>query len=73
MFLRKGVPKICDKCTVEHPCRSAISIKLESNFIEITFRHRCSPGNLPHIFRTSFYKNTYGGVLWISFEKAEGT
>ena len=30
----------------EHPCRSAISIKLLCNLIEITLRHRCSPVNL---------------------------
>ena len=28
MFLRKGVLKICSKFTGEHPCQSAISIKL---------------------------------------------
>ena len=28
------------------------------NVIEITLRHKCSPVNLPHIFRRSFYKNT---------------
>ena len=30
VFLGKGVPKICSKFTKEHPCRSAISIKLKS-------------------------------------------
>ena len=29
-FLRKGVLKTCSKVTGEHPCRSAISIKLQS-------------------------------------------
>ena len=38
-FLGKGVMKICSKFTGEHPCRSAISIKLQSKFIEITLRH----------------------------------
>ena len=28
VFLRKGVLNICSKLTGEHPCRSAISIKL---------------------------------------------
>ena len=28
MFLKEGVLKICSKLTGEHPCRSAISIKL---------------------------------------------
>ena len=30
---------------------------------EITLRHKCSPVNLLHIFRTPFYKNTYGELL----------
>ena len=34
-----------------------------SNFIEITLWYGCSPVNLLHIFRTPFYKNTYGGLL----------
>ena len=50
--------KICCKFTGEH--RSAISIKLRCNFIEITLRHGCSPVNLQHIFRTPFFKNTSG-------------
>ena len=33
MFLGKGVLKICSKFTGEHPCRSAILIKLLCNFI----------------------------------------
>ena len=31
VFLGNGVLKICSKFTGEHPCRSAISIKLQSN------------------------------------------
>ena len=58
MFLQKGVLKICSKFTGEHPCRSAISIKLQSKFIEIALRHACSPVNLLHISRTLFPKNT---------------
>ena len=42
-FLGKGVLKLCIKFTGEHPCRSAVSIKLQSNFIENTFRYECSP------------------------------
>ena len=34
-----------------------------SNFIEIVLRHGCSPVNLPHIFRTTFSKNTSGWLL----------
>ena len=63
VFSRKGVLKKCSRFTGEHPCRSAISIKLQSNFIEITLRYGCSPVNLLHIFRTPFYKNTSGWLL----------
>ena len=35
----------------------------KSDFIKITLRHRCSPVNLLHIFRTPFSKNTSGGLL----------
>ena len=62
-ILLKGVLKICSKFTGGHPCRSVISIKFFRNFIEIALRHGCSPVNFQHIFRTPFYKNTYGGVL----------
>ena len=44
----------------EHPWYGVISIKMFSNFIEITLWHRCSPVTLLHIFRTPFYKNTDG-------------
>ena len=40
-----------------------ISIKLQSNFIEITLRHGYSPVNLMHIFKTPFPKITSGGLL----------
>ena len=42
---------------------SAISIKLQNNFIEITLRHGCSPVSLLDIFRTRFLKNTFGRLL----------
>ena len=63
VFLRKGALKIYSKFTGEHPCRSAISIKLHSNVTEIALRHGCSPVNLLHIFRTPFLKNTSGWLL----------
>ena len=64
MFLEKAVLKRCSKFTGEHPCRSVISIKLQSNFIESTLWHGCCPVNLLHIFRrTAFSKNTSGGLL----------
>ena len=63
VFLRKGVLKICSKFTGEYPCRSAISIELQSNFIEITLRHGYSAVKLLHIFRTPFPRNTSGWLL----------
>ena len=71
VFLGKGVLKICTKYTGEHPCQSAISTKLQSNFIEITLRHGCSPVNLLHIFRILFLKNTSGQLLLIDVLSAE--
>ena len=56
VFLRKGILKIYSIFAREHPCPSAISIKLQYNFIEITL-------NLLHIFRTTFLKNTSGRLL----------
>ena len=55
--------KICSKSTGEHPCRSAVPIKLQSNFVEVTLRHGCSPIILLYIFRTSFLKNTSRRLL----------
>ena len=63
VFLRKAVLKICSKFTGEHPCRSVISIKLQSNFIEIALQHGCSPVNLLHISRTPFPRNTSEWLL----------
>ena len=63
VFLRKGILNICSKFTGEHLCRSAILIKLQSNFIEIALRPGCSPVNLLHIFRPSFLKNSSGWLV----------
>ena len=63
VFLGKVVLKISSKFTGEHPCQNVISINSETNFIEITLRHGCSPVNLLHIFRTPFPKNTSGWLL----------
>ena len=71
MFLGKGVQKICNKFTGEYPCRSAISIKLQSNFLEIALWHGCSPVNLLHIFRTPFLRNTSELLLLIIHVKSE--
>ena len=66
VFFRKVVLKICSKFTGEHPCWSAISIKLHSNFIEITLWHGCSLINLLHILRTPFLKKH----LWMAASTA---
>ena len=58
LFLGKGVLKICRKFTGENPCRSAISIKSQSNFVEIVLRHVCSLVDLLHIFITPLQQNT---------------
>ena len=65
VFLEEGVLKVCSKFTEEHPCRSVILIKLQSNFIEIALRHGCFSVNLLHIFTTPFPKNTTAGLLLI--------
>ena len=39
------------------------NVKFQSNFIKVTLRHGQSPVNLLHIFKTSFPKYTYGGLL----------
>ena len=58
VFLVKGALKISSKFTGEHPCRSVVLKKLQSNFIEIPLPHGCCPVNLLHIFRTPFTTNT---------------
>ena len=65
VFLVKGVLKICNKFTGEHPCRSVISIKLQSIFTEIIFRHGYSPVNLlfsEHLFLRTFLD----GCFWVT-------
>ena len=63
VFYEKGVLKICSKFTGEQPCRSVISIKLQSSFIEIIILHDCSSVNLLHIFRIPFPRSTSGRLL----------
>ena len=63
VFLEKGVLKKCSKFTGEHPCRSAISIKMVCNYIKIVLRPGCFPINLLDIFRTPFPKDTSGQLL----------
>ena len=65
VFSRKGVLKMRSKFTGEYRCRSAISIKLFCNCIEIALRHERSPVNLLPVFGTFFPKNFFGGLLLI--------
>ena len=66
--LRKGLLKIYSKFTGEHLYWSVISIKLQSNFIEITLWRGCSTVNWRHIFRTAFPRNTPGWLLLVFLE-----
>ena len=69
VFLGKSVLKICRKFTGEHPYRSAISIKLQSNFNEITLRHGCSTVNLLHISEHLFLGTTLDGCFCVFFQR----
>ena len=60
MFLGKCVLNICSKCTGQHPCRSAVSIKLLCTNCTPAWVFSC---NLLHIFRTLFPKNISGWLL----------
>ena len=69
----KGIPRKrcsenCSKFTGKHPCENVISIKLQSNFLEIALRYGWSPVNLLHIFRTPFPRNTSGWLLLVFFK-----
>ena len=55
MFLGKGALRICSKFTGEHPCRSVVSVKLQSISIMLQ--------NLLNIFRIPFLKNTSSWLL----------
>ena len=66
VLLGKDVLKMSSKFRGEDPCRSAIPINLQGNFIEIALRHVCFPINLLHIFRTPLPKNTSGWLLLIT-------
>ena len=63
VFSRKTPLKIYSKRTGKHACWIVISIKMQSNFIEITLWYGCFPVSLMHIFRTPFPRNTSAGLL----------
>ena len=46
VVLKKRCSEKCSKLAGEHSCRSVISIKFQSKFIEIVLRPGCSPVNL---------------------------
>ena len=71
MFLGKGSLKICSKFTEENLYRSATSIKLLCDLIEITLQYGCSCVNLLHIFRTSLTKNITGQLLLFILDAAQ--
>ena len=63
MLLGNGVLKICSKLIGEHPCRSVISIKLQSSLFEITLRHGCSPVNLQQFSEHLFLRTSLDGCF----------
>ena len=72
MFISRHVYKQSSRGFLKKRCfeniqqiyrRNAISIKLQSNFIETALQHGCSPVNLLHNFRKPFPKNTSGWLL----------
>ena len=65
VFLGKCVLKICSKFIGEHPYRSLVSIKLQSNFIEIKLWYGCFLVNLLLVFRTSFLWTPPDGCFWL--------
>ena len=56
----ENIQQICRRI---HMLKSAISIKLQSNFIETTLRRGCFAENFPHTFRTPLPKKNFGGML----------
>ena len=65
--LKKRCSENMQQICREHSCRSMISIKLQSNFMEITLQHGCSPVNFLHIFRTPLPKSNSGWLLLYVF------
>ena len=59
----RGVPRKMYSENMQQIYRRTPMPKLQSNFIEITFRHGCSPVDLQHIFRTPFPRNTSRWLL----------
>ena len=62
-ILRKRCSENTHKFTAEHPLRGAISIKLQSNFIDITLWHGCSAVNLCVFSEHLCLRHTSRGLL----------
>ena len=60
---RRVLRERCPENMEQISSRTPILKFKQSNFIEITLQHRCSPVYLLHIFRTPFPKDTSGGLL----------
>ena len=61
VFLRKRVLKISSKLTGEQPCRSVISVKLFSNFIEMALSSACLFScKFPSSFQSNFIEMALG-------------
>ena len=63
VFLGEGVLEVCSKFTGERPCRGAISMKLQSNFVEIALRRGYSQVGFLRIFGAPFPENTSGWLF----------
>ena len=61
VFLAKRVMKIRSKFTGQHLYQSVISIKLQSNFVQVALQYECSPVNL----LAAHFQNTFSQEsLW---------
>ena len=68
VFLGEGVLQIYTKFTGEHPCQSVISIKMQSNFIEITIRQWVFSCKICCLFSEYLFLRTpLEGCFWKTF------
>ena len=67
VFLGEGVLEVCSKFEWERPCRGAISMKLQSNLVEIGLWCGCSPVGFLRIFGVTFPENTSGRLLLLFY------
>ena len=69
LFLFRILPSQREKVLQKHPSRSVLrkrcSENLQSNFIEITLRHGCSPVKLLYISKTPFPKSTSDRLILV--------